>query len=87
MNIKKGIATLLIFLFVFANLLVVATPAEAASKVKGYTKKNGTYVAPHYKSSPNKSKLDNFSTKGNVNPYTGKKGTVNPYKITPKKYK
>lgn len=87
MNMKKGVATLLIFFFVFASFLVVANPAEAASRVKGYTKKNGTYVAPHYKSSPNKSKFDNFSTKGNINPYTVKKGTVNPYKITPKKYK
>lgn len=60
---------------------------DAAQKVKGYTKKNGTYVAPHYKSTPNKSKFDNYSTKGNINPYTGKKGTVNPFKVTPKKYR
>ena len=25
--------------------------------------------------------LDNYSTKGNVNPYTGQAGTVDPYKI------
>lgn len=47
--------------------------------VKGYTKKDGTYVSSYKRTSPNSSKSDNFSTKGNVNPYTGKKGTKNPY--------
>lgn len=51
------------------------TAQAATTRVKGYTRSNGTYVAPHYKSTPNRSKLDNYSTKGNSNPYTGKKGT------------
>ncbi|MCC6932576.1 MAG: hypothetical protein IT292_04895 [Deltaproteobacteria bacterium] len=42
-------------------------------------RKNGTYVAPHYRSSPNSTKLDNWSTEGNINPYTGKTGTKDPY--------
>lgn len=67
--------------------MVNVASVDAAQRVKGYTKKNGTYVAPHYKSTPNKSKFDNYSTKGNINPYTGKKGSVNPFKITPKKYR
>lgn len=46
--------------------------------VHGYTKKNGTYVAPHERSAPNGTKSDNWSTKGNINPYTGKEGTKNP---------
>lgn len=50
-----------------------------AGKVKGYYKKNGTYVSPHYRSKPDGSKGNNYSTKGNVNPYTGKKGYVSPY--------
>lgn len=37
-------------------------------------------IQTYHKTAPNKTKLDNFSTKGNYNPYTGKKGTVNPYK-------
>lgn len=48
--------------------------------VKGYVKKNGTYVAPHTKTSPDKSKTNNWSSKGNSNPYTGKEGTKDPYK-------
>lgn len=58
-------------------MLLTLTPvtAEAASRVKGYYKpKTGTYVQPHYRSSPNRSKIDNWSTKGNYNPFTGKKG-------------
>lgn len=46
-----------------------------STRVRGYVTKNGRYVAPHEKTTPNKTKLDNFSHKGNINPYTGKKGT------------
>ena len=42
--------------------------------VKGYYRKNGTYVKPHHKTRRNHTKRDNWSTKGNRNPYTGKKG-------------
>jgi hypothetical protein len=47
--------------------------------VRGYTRKDGTYVAPHYRSSPNKTKADNYSTRGNINPHTGQAGTRNVY--------
>jgi hypothetical protein len=43
--------------------------------VSGYSKNNGTHVAPHYRTKANSTKADNFSTKGNVNPYTDKVGT------------
>ena len=46
--------------------------------VRGYTRKDGTYVQPHHRSSPNGTKSDNYSAKGNANPYTGKEGTVDP---------
>lgn len=48
--------------------------------VRGYTRKDGTYVQPHYRSDRNNSPYDNYSTKGNINPYTGKKGTKDPDK-------
>lgn len=44
----------------------------------GYVTKNGTYVAPSVATNPNSTKADNYSTKGNVNPATGKAGTKNP---------
>lgn len=43
--------------------------------VRGYTTKDGTYVPPHRATNPNETRTDNWSTKGNVNPDTGKAGT------------
>lgn len=61
-----------------AALLVATATASAQVHVRVYTKKDGTYVAPHMRSSPNNTTLDNYSTKGNVNPYTGQPGTKDP---------
>lgn len=47
--------------------------------VSGHTTKTGAYVPAHYRTAPDHSKLNNWSTKGNVNPYTGKAGTKDPY--------
>ena len=49
--------------------------ADDTQQVKGYTKKNGTYVAPHRQTNPDHTQRNNYSTRGNVNPYTGKAGT------------
>ena len=76
----KKIAILSILGILFVGLFGFVNSSEALTRVNGYTKKNGTYVMPSYRTSPNKTKLDNYSTKGNYNPYSGKKGTVNPYK-------
>lgn len=65
------------FLFLVASF-AVSLAAWADVSVKGYTRKDGTYVAPHYRSSPNGTKNDNWSTRGNVNPYTGEAGTKAP---------
>lgn len=56
------------------------TPHYSTVPVRGYIKSNGTYVMPHYQTAPNATKLDNWSSKPNVNPYTGKAGTKDPYK-------
>jgi hypothetical protein len=47
--------------------------------VRGYMRSDGIYVQPHYQSAPNGTRTDNFSTRGNVNPYTGKAGTQDPF--------
>ncbi|SDQ24426.1 hypothetical protein SAMN05216569_0265 [Pseudoxanthomonas sp. CF125] len=65
--------------FIFAAAVLAAvTDVAAQVHVKGYTRKDGTYVAPHVRSSPNSTTSDNYSTRGNYNPYTGKKGSINP---------
>lgn len=58
------------------------SPVNAKTiSVKGYYKSStGKYVMPSYRTSPNKTKLDNYSTKGNYNPFTGKKGYVSPFR-------
>lgn len=60
-------------------VLAFAGPVAADDYVKGHVRKDGTYVPGHYRTSPNNTKVDNYSTRGNVNPYTGKKGSVDPY--------
>jgi hypothetical protein len=62
-------------LFVFAVLVTLNALAKSSHRVSGYTKKNGTYVQPSHATNPNGSKLDNYSSKGNSNPYTGQNGT------------
>lgn len=46
--------------------------------VNGYVRSNGTYVQGYHRSAPNSTPYDNYSTKGNINPYTGKEGYKNP---------
>ncbi len=60
-------------------LIAASTAALADQYVHGHFRKDGTYVQPHYRSSPNHSTYDNYSTRGNYNPWTGEKGTVDPY--------
>lgn len=43
--------------------------------VNGYTRRDGTYVRPHYRSAPDSNPYNNWSSQGNVNPYTGQYGT------------
>lgn len=52
--------------------------ATGSHSKKGYFKKDGTYVAPSHATNPNDTKRDNYSSKGNVNPYTGKEGAKDP---------
>ena len=60
-------------------LLLTATGAIAQDEyTKGYVKQNGTYVDGYHHTAPNNNPYDNYSTQGNTNPYTGKRGTENP---------
>lgn len=58
--------------------LALASAVSAQVRVKGYIRSDGTYVAPHVRSAPNNTTNDNWSTKPNINPYTGEQGTANP---------
>ncbi|MBW9334614.1 hypothetical protein FEE59_13950 [Herbaspirillum sp. RU 5E] len=50
-----------------------------SSHVNSYTKSNGTHVDQHNRSTRDDTKSNNWSTKGNVNPDTGKPGTKSAY--------
>lgn len=63
----------------FICIIFFIESAYAITNVKGHYRSNGKYIYGYTRTSPNNNKLDNFSTKGNINPYTGKSGTVNPY--------
>jgi len=43
--------------------------------VGSYYRQNGTYVSPYIRTAPNQTRNDNWSTIGNINPYTGRAGT------------
>ena len=57
-------------------LLATVDFASASDRVrvKGYLRKDGTYVQPHYRTAPDGRFYNNWSTYGNVNPYTGEFG-------------
>ena len=44
-------------------------------RVSGYFRSNGTYVEPYHRTRANSTEADNWSTKGNLNPFTGKRGS------------
>lgn len=54
-------------------------PAEAgcygSTYVSGYYTARGTYVSGYYRTCPNSTVYDNYSYRGNYNPYSGSYGT------------
>jgi hypothetical protein len=69
-------------------LLAIAAPVFSASShsVKGYTKKDGTYVQPHKQTNPDQLRRNNYSSEGNYNPNTGKEGKQRNELSNPPKY-
>lgn len=74
--LRTFILTLHFTLFLFVFLFAQTNPNHVW--VNGYTKSNGTYVRGHWRTAPNHTNVDNFSTRGNTNPYTGQRGWVTP---------
>jgi hypothetical protein len=46
-----------------------------AGSVNGYYRSNGTYVQPSYRSNPDSTVTNNYSFKGNSDPYSGSTGS------------
>ena len=76
-----------IILLILLSVFIIPAANARDVRVDGYYKSNGTYVEPHYRTSPNHTQSDNWGTKGNSNPWTGQSGTKsddtfnNPWKL------
>lgn len=55
-------------------LLAASLGAGADQWVGGYMRQDGTYVQPYLRSAPDGYSPNNYSSRGSVNPYTGKRG-------------
>ena len=77
--LRAGVAALV--LTAAASLATQFAPQAHAcdSYVSGYYRSDGTYVSGHYRSCANSTTLDNWTTRGNYNPYTGQPGYRSPY--------
>ena len=70
------IKTIYCLILILTAILSFCSFAKGSNvHVNGYFRSNGTYVQPHYRSAPDHDFYNNWSTKGNTNPYTGKIGT------------
>lgn len=61
-------------LIIIATFFLTSKSALAYVRVRSYTRSNGKYVSPYYRSNSNSYRWDNYSSRGNINPWTGKKG-------------
>lgn len=74
--------TRLTILLVAVILLQSSNAFSQRVRVKTYARKsNTTTVTRHIRTSPDRSLKNNWSTKGNTNPYTGTRGMKDPYRI------
>lgn len=73
---KKQRHCILLIILIISSMF--SSFSFSAVRVNGYTRSDGTYVAPYYRTAPNSTINDNYSTYPNINPYTGKQGTIPP---------
>ncbi len=64
--------SLLALAILSAALPCTETPAD--QYVQPYVRSDGTFVSGYMRSEPNAYKFDNYSSRGNTNPYTGNPG-------------
>ena len=73
---------------VLAAVLVAFTSSVVAQStyVRPHVRKDGTYVEGHHRTAPNNTRVDNYGTQGNTNPWTGQQGTASPHPQQPSPY-
>jgi len=81
----------LVFSIIVVALILIPALTQAQYygrdvQVNPYLRQDGTYVQPHHRTVPDGNPFNNYSTRGNRNPYTGQMGTVDPYPVMPRPY-
>lgn len=68
----------------FVGALVTLTVGVASAQVyvNPYVRRDGSYVPGHMRTLPDGNRFNNWSTRPNVNPYTGRMGTESSYPTT-----
>ena len=51
---------------------------SSSTYVHGHTTNKGHYVAPHHRTTPDKTQRNNYAARGNTNPHNGKTGHKSP---------
>lgn len=59
-------------MLVTAALVILGFSQADAESVRGYTRRDGTYVAPHQRTTPDRNPYNNYNFPGNYNPNTGR---------------
>jgi hypothetical protein len=59
-------------------VLAFAGAVQADSYTRGYFRRDGSYVDGYWRTQPDGNRYNNYSTEGNINPYTGRRGYKNP---------
>jgi hypothetical protein len=77
---KSTVALCLALLILLAGAVELSAFAQGSRRVRGYTRRNGTYVQSHRRTHADHTQRNNWSTVGNINPYTGKRGTKIPWR-------
>jgi hypothetical protein len=80
------------FLLIFITITIIfALPIDSSARrdhsVSGYYRSNGTYVQPYRRTNRDYTRNNNYSTRGNINPYTLRPGTKpRDYEYYPRRY-
>ena len=59
---KKMFTVMTLLTIMIFNEMLITKPANALVHVNGYSKSNGTYVAPHYRTNPDGNPYNNFNS-------------------------
>jgi hypothetical protein len=76
--VKRKVCLIVAFIFFADAVPGLAQFYGPDQEVQGHFRHDGNYVQPYHRTMPDQNPFNNYSTQGNINPYTGQTGTVNP---------